>query len=344
MTAEASKIICCGNPACKVAESGKCIEGLDTASCPNYGKTPGSNPDVSHEVETAPAVAAISFSTAQKLTVPEAVSLLRKRKSRVIAIVGPHDAGKTSLIASIHDLFQEGAIGDIEFASSSTLHAFEAASHDSRMESGRESPSTERTQRGRVGFYHLDVGHNETQECITLLLGDRAGEEYLEAADDIELVHDLEEIRRADVINLLADGQRLLDPGARHNVISQIERILQALQGAGVISGRQRLALVMTKLDSVRDSENAKNSERAFQDFSKLEENVKARYASVFESINSFKVAASPKSTTISPGAGISELLGYWLLPRQCQSVAMPAPIVPARAIGRLTLRRNKRG
>lgn len=344
MTAEASKHICCGNPACKVADTGKCIEGLDTVICPNYGKTPGSLPDVSHEAESVPVVAAIAFSTAQKLTVPEAIGLLRKRQSRVIAIIGPHDAGKTSLIASIHDLFQDGPIDSIEFAASSTLHAFEAASHDSRMESGRESPDTQRTQRGGVGFYHLDVGHNETQECITLLLGDRAGEEYLEAADDIDLVQDLEEIRRADVITLLADGQRLLDAGARHNVIAQIERILQAFQGADVISGRQRLSLVMTKLDSVHDSKIAKDAERAFQDFSKLEANVKARYASVFESINSFKVAASPKSTTVSPGAGVSELLSCWLLPRQCQSVAMPVPVVPARAIGRLTVKRKNRG
>lgn len=344
MTAEASKIICCGNPTCKVAESGKCMEGLETSICPNYGKTPGSLPDVSDEVEVIPVVAAIAFSTAQKLTVAEAIGLLRKHQSRVIAIIGPHDAGKTSLIASIHDLFQEGPIGSIEFAASSTLHSFEAASHDSRMESGRESPDTQRTQRGGVGFYHLDVGHNETQECITLLLGDRAGEEYLEAADDIDLVQDLEEIRRADVITLLADGQRLLDAGSRHNVIAQIERILQAFQGADVISGRQRLALVMTKLDSVQDFMIAKDAERAFQDFSKLEANVKARYASVFESISSFKVAASPKSSTVSPGTGVSDLLSCWLLPRQCQSVAVSVPIVPARAIGRFTVRRNSRG
>lgn len=337
--------ICCGNPACRVADSGKCIEGLETATCPNYGKTPGSLPDISQEEEQAPAaVTAIVFSTAQKLTVPEAVGLLRKRQSRVIAIIGPHDAGKTSLIASIHDLFQEGPIGDFEFAASSTLHAFEAASHDLRMESGRESPDTQRTQRGGVGFYHIDVGHSDTQECISLLLGDRAGEEYLEAADDIDMVQDLEEIRRADVITLLADGQRLLDAGARHNVIAQIERILQALQGAGIISSRQRLALVMTKLNSVKDSENTKDAERAFRDFNKLEENVKVRYASVFESINSFKVAASPKSATVSSGTGISELLSCWLLPRHCQSVAVSVPIVPARAIGRFTVKRNSRG
>ena len=344
MTAESPKTICCGNPACRVADTGKCIEGLETAICPSYGKPPGSLADDLHEAELTPEVAALVFSSAQKLTIPESIDLLRKRQSRVVAIIGPHDAGKTSLIASIHDLFQEGPIGSFEFAASSTLHAFEAASHDSRMESGRESPNTDRTQRGGVGFYHLDVGHNKTQECITLLLGDRAGEEYLEAADDIALAQELEEVGRSDVITLLADGMRLLDAGDRHNVVSQIERILQALQDAKVITGRQRLVLVMTKLDSVQDAKDAKGGSRALQDFSKLEADVIRKYASVFESINSFLIAASPKSTTFKPGKGVSELLSFWLMPRKCQSVELPVHIVPARAIGRLSLRGNKGG
>lgn len=344
MTTEAPITICCGNPSCRVAETGKCVEGLETAICPNYGKAPGSLVNDLHKAEPIPEVATIIFSSAQKLTIPETVELLRKHQSVVVAIIGPHDAGKTSLIASIHDLFQEGPIGSFEFAASSTLHAFEAASHDSRMESGRESPNTVRTQRGGVGFYHFDVGHNKTQECITLLLGDRAGEEYLEAADDIELVQELEEVGRADVITLLADGMRLLDAGDRHNVISQIERILQALQDASVLTRRQRLVLVMTKLDSVLDAVDSRGAARALQDFTKMEVNVMRKYASMFESINSFQIAASPKSRTLMPGKGVSELLSCWLMPIKCPSVALPVHIVPARAIGRLTVRRKSNG
>jgi GTPase SAR1 family protein len=342
MITDAPETIRCGNPACRVADTGKCIEGLETAICPSYGKAPDSLVNDLHDAEPPTEVAAIVFSLAQKLTIPETIELLRKRQSRVVAIIGPHKAGKTSLIASIHDLFQEGPIGSFEFAASSTLHAFEEASHDSRMESGRESPDTKRTQRGGVGFYHLDIGHNKTQECITLLLGDRAGEEYLEAADDIELMQELEEVERADVITLLADGMRLLDVGDRHNVISQIERILQVLQDANVLTGRQKLVLVMTKLDTVQDAKDDKVAARALQDFSKLKTDVMRKYTSVFESINSFQIAASPKSKTLMPGEGMTELLSCWLMPRKCQTVDLPVHIVPTRAIGRLALRRKK--
>lgn len=333
MTIEASETVCCGNPACKVAETGKCIEGLEVQTCPNYGKTPGSIDDAAPFENEASTVTSVVFSGGQKLTVSEAIGLLRKRSSRVIAIIGPHDAGKTSLIACLYELFQEGPIGGIEFATSSTLHAFEAACHDTRMESGRETPETERTKRGGVGFYHLEVG--KTQDYITLLLGDRAGEEYLEGSDDITMVYDFSEICRADVITLLVDGDRLINLESRHNVIARIERILQALDGAKVISSRQRLALVLTKLDAIRDSPD---SERAILDFSKLEANIRARYTNVFTSIEPFEVAASPKSTSANLGHGVEALLSCWLMPQQCPIMVMPDAVVPARAIGRLTI------
>jgi len=52
--------------------------------------------------------------------------------SCVVAIIGPTDAGKTSLIASLYDLLQEGPVAGIGFARSLTLHAFEQACHDAR--------------------------------------------------------------------------------------------------------------------------------------------------------------------------------------------------------------------
>src|SRR5258708_13883849 len=65
---------------------------------------------------------------------------------RLIVVAGPVGAGKTTLIATLHDLFQTGKVGDYAFAWSTTLPAFEARCHLSRIHSHRAVPETEHTK------------------------------------------------------------------------------------------------------------------------------------------------------------------------------------------------------
>src|ERR1700687_5493259 len=94
----------CANTECRVAESGTCIEGLELKNCPHYGKTPTTEKTVA---ETQPADKGESenrddvlLPSAARLVVGEVNSVLRTGDSRVIATIGPHRAGKTSLIAA----------------------------------------------------------------------------------------------------------------------------------------------------------------------------------------------------------------------------------------------------
>ena len=104
-----------------------------------------------------------------------------------------------------------------------------------------------RTPRGEVRFYHLEIGKRATTENISLLLGDRAGEEYRELADDPSRAVSLAELARADSLTVLVDGERLLDAGARHNLHSEIILMLQGLRAGagawrlppGIISGNE---------------------------------------------------------------------------------------------------------
>lgn len=326
-------IITCSNPDCRVGETGKCIEGLELAVCQNYGKAVEEVEKV--ELEGGSNTSTVTLPVATKLNTTVATRLLRQSECNVIAIIGPHDAGKTSLIASMYDLFQEGPVNGVEFASSSTLHAFEQACHDARAASQRAKPHSERTPRGSVKFYHLGVREAAAADGITLIFGDRSGEDYRDAADDFSIAHDFCEVVRADTITILVDGERLLDIGERHNVRSDIELIVQALVEAEVVLHKPKIALVLTKIDSVNKSPDMKRVEH---DFDILQESLSSKFDKHFSCVEPFKVAASPKHEGIERGTGLPQLLDYWLLPSENQWPTCKPQLTSTRMIGRLTV------
>lgn len=313
--------IVCANPDCQVAKDGKCVEGFELRACPHYGHHPEEVDDEETASEQPATDTAVGLPGADTLTPEQVERLLRSGDTRIIAIIGPSDAGKTSLIASLYDLFQEGPVAGIDFARSRSLHAFEHACHDARVASRRGVPHINRTPRGEVRFYHLDIGGGLAGDALALALGDRAGEEYRGAADDTSVVASFPEVQRADSLTLLVDGERLLDTGARHNLRHEITMILQALvDGDGAKIG-QRLALVLTKIDAVQASHG---SERAQADFIALLASLRRLFGVVFPNIEAFQIAASPKTDAISRGTGIPELLKFWL------GAATASPTLPS--------------
>lgn len=326
-------MVVCANPDCQVAENGKCVEGFELNACPHYGHFPNAIDEEETVADAFEGDTAVGLPGADTLTPEQAARLLRAGETRIIAVIGPSDAGKTSLIASLYDLFQEGSVAGTNFAGSQSLHAFEHACHDARAASRRGVPHINRTPRGEVRFYHLDVGGGAAGDALALALADRAGEEYRGAADDTSVVAAFPEIRRADSLTLLVDGERLLDAGARHNLRHEITMILQALIDGGGVKTGQRLAIVLTKIDSVQASPE---SERAEADFRALCTKLERLFGAVFSSMKAFRIAASPKTNVVARGTGIPDLFRFWL------GAATAPPTLPssrpafARAFARL--------
>ncbi|WP_211441234.1 TRAFAC clade GTPase domain-containing protein [Collimonas humicola] len=332
-----SVMLICANPGCRVAENGRCIEGIDLAACPHYGRELESHSEVgSDETEIVDGPLGVALVGAGTLTLAETSRLLRTGDARVIAIVGPSDAGKTSLIASLYDLFQEGALSGIEYARSQTLHAFEHTCHDARAASRRGTPHMNRTPRGEVRFYHLELGGGLAGDKLILALGDRAGEEYRETTDDASMVDAFPEIRRADSLTVLIDGKRLLDLGARHNLRSEITMILQAFVDGGAIQAYHRLALVLTKIDIVQES---LHHARAAADFDSLSAHIRRIFGHAFSVIETFKVTASPETDALERGAGIPDLLSFWLKPTFARTQSLTTIAPARRAFARLVAR-----
>lgn len=325
----------CDNPDCRVAQDGRCIEGQDLAACTHYGKALVivERPTSTTITQPPPGV---RLPGAEALTRDEAQTLLRDQPCNVIALVGPFDSGKTSLIAGAYDLFQYGPVGGYTFAGSSTLRSFELACHDTRRASKRKAPKMERTPTGDATYFHLDLVASGCRDKRAALLANRSGEDYMDAQSDPALANGYVELHRADVLTILADGERLLDLGLRHQVRNDICLTLRAFQETGATRPWQRLAVVLTKLDAVFKDEA--NTERALQFYEGIVQDVRDQFVEHFIEIQSFRVAASPQYAKATRGTGMADLLGYWMSPPAClQPVKVPSVIpIPARSFGRL--------
>lgn len=324
--------ISCANRECRVADTGKCVEGFELNACPHYGCEPEAA-DVPDQTESEDDTSGLRLPGADTLTLEGASRILRARDARVIAIIGPKGAGKTSLIASLYDLLQEGPVAEAEFARSETLHAFEMACHDARTASRRDEPDMERTPLGQVRFYHLDLVGGAAGDGLAFLLGDRAGEEYRSAADDAANLPSFPEVGRADTVTVLVDGQRLLDTGARHNLKSEIMLMFQALLDGGALGFGQHLVLVLTKLDAIHASAHR---ERAEADFASLERQFRRAFADTFGEIATCRIAASPKTEVAPRGMGVSDVLTLWAAPAADQPASPPNAPAPTRVFARL--------
>ena len=304
----------CNNSDCRVADTEACVDGFALDLCPRYMRNVDVN-DAAATDEEEPSDGGVEYTpllSADTLTPPQASELLCMGEARVIAILGPLNSGKTSLIASLYDLFQEAPVAGIAFSRSRTLHAFERACHDARSPSRRAEPDMNRTPRGGVRFYHLEVGGGAAGHGLSLILGDRSGEEYREVADDASIAETFPEVLRADSLTVLVDGEKLLDTGARHNLRSEVLLMLQALHDGGGLRLGSRLALVLTKLDAVRDSPHA---ERVARDFDALLNRVRERLGKALSVVEPFRTAALPKTEALKRGTGVADLLSFWLQP-----------------------------
>ncbi|MBW4976456.1 hypothetical protein KZZ08_22865 [Roseovarius mucosus] len=303
----------CANRECRIAQGGKCIEGHDDlAKCPFYGREPEETDDEQDDdgQDAADAFDGLHLPVGLPLDKGGADKILAMLPSRMIGVIGVHDSGKTSVIAGLYDLFQLGAVSGSTFAGSSTLQGFEFICHDARVASDRGEPHSERTKRGEVQFYHIDMLLNGMLQ--SLLIADRSGEEYEEVADLAANAADMFELRRADVITILVDGRRLASPSDRADVMGSIPLIIMGMVENGAFLRKPNLAIVLTKDDAVQASPR---KDRVEQDFRAITDGVRDKFADYFGEFGSFVTCASPAETNVVRGKGLDELLGFWMKP-----------------------------
>lgn len=321
----AAQSVRCTNAECNLAVDGRCVEGFAIEECPHVSTLEVDDIEEIDDAEPAREEArTLPLPLGQALARDVASSLQRRRSSRAVAIVAPNDAGKTSLIASVYDLLQNGPVDNVSFAGSSTLIGFERICHDARTSSKRGLPHTERTSAGAdATFFHLDMRPADGK-LVSLFIADRSGEDYLAAADDLTRAAGFFELRRADVLTVLVNGEHLATSAQRHETKAITPQIVAALVEAGSVRSGCRLAVVLTKRDVVLASPNAS---RVDTDFSELVDGIIEDHRGDFAAVERFMVAASPRElANVHRGEGVDRLLRFWLDP---VAAAAPEPAHP---------------
>jgi len=309
----------CPNPDCKVAETGKCVEGFPVGECPHHLKTVSSesSPDAS-SIETVQEQASetnlseTSIASGEILSIDEATDILRRGLTRVMTVIGPNKSGKTTLGISLYDVFQHGPFDRWRFSGSMTLPAFEKRCHHARSECGNATPDTQRTSLSDgLGFLHLALHCSESGR-VDLLISDRSGEFYSAIADNRENCNSLHEVARADHVLFLVDGEKLASD-ERHGVINDARMMIATLMEGKVLGVGQRVGIVLTKYDLVFSSELKERVERDFTSFvNKLEET----YGASLAEIKAFKIAARSETDTIKTCYGVLDILEQTLQQR----------------------------
>lgn len=248
----------CSNPDCNFDTTGLCVEGFsESTDCPNtelYKDVQLVSPDSMTEnsedkVNDEPLSTKIKMQGQTPLTYIEAAYQLKQSGGKVIALVGPVGVGKTTLISSIYEQFHKNNESTYTFGGSKTLFAFEHLCHSARITSGHTTIQTARTSASDgVKFYHLALKDHSSKRS-DLLLSDRAGESFQEAANNTNLCSELLEIERADLILFLVDSEKLGGSKTRHITRRNTTKIIKSFQDAHIISPHTNCCIVLTKFD-----------------------------------------------------------------------------------------------
>lgn len=299
----------CGNSDCNFDEDGVCVEDQDPEICRfrsgrvMIADVEGDFPDkdeggaAGHTEDEEGAIDreagrdgegdfdGIHLPSGLRLDTADCRALREVGPTRVVSILAPKDAGKTSLIAGLYGLFLDGVADGFSYSGSTTLYGLERLCHLSRAASNRTVNDMVRTRRAEgLGFYHLSI--DRLGRRLGLLLADRPGETVREAAHGIQTAAALTELPSAEIIAYLIDGALLLEPATRHLAQSDAEAILETIAAAGQFAQRPRLALVLTKADRVEAA-------GVGQRFDQIVDALTRRFEDRFAEIVAFRTAAN---------------------------------------------------
>jgi hypothetical protein len=231
----------CGNQDCFVHEGESCPLGaLPVEACQGWLACAELDDDMSHvEIEAA---VNVPWSGAA-LGTNDLFNLFSRRRPVMIAVLGAHDTGKTTmLVGSYLSMMKGSTLGGASFSGSKTLEAWESLAAWVRLEKGSPSfpPHTPRGT-GRVpGLLHVAL-RNSQNAHRDVVFTDAPGEWFSSWAvnEDAEDAKGAQWIAaNADAFMIVADSKRLAgsERGTARNELRQlVERLGRHARGRPVV-------------------------------------------------------------------------------------------------------------
>jgi len=177
--------------------------------------------------------------------------LAARGRPRIVGVVGPRDAGKTTCLAVFYTLLlRSGRIGERPMSGSYTLTGWEGIARYTRWAPGRPPtfpPHTTSYATRQPGLLHVAVRDHGHQRDVFLTdapgewFTDWARNEGSSAAEGARWI-----ARHSDAFLLFVDTERLADPARRGEARNHFQLLLERL--AQIADGRP-LLLVRSKCD-----------------------------------------------------------------------------------------------
>lgn len=163
----------------------------------------------------------------------EATSLMTRRHTTMVGILGLPDSGKTACLVSAYLLLAKGGFAGYDFADSATLMAFEQISRGSRHwtegdEPGQLTTHTEMADDRQAGFLHLRLRRQKDDRFFDMLVPDLPGEwskALIDKADSDRFAF----FGSASVIWLMVDGRAFANPKSKGYATYRAEMLVERL-------------------------------------------------------------------------------------------------------------------
>ncbi|NDV88597.1 hypothetical protein GTW51_17995 [Aurantimonas aggregata] len=248
-----------------------------------------------------------------------------------ISLVRDVKSGKSTLISALYASFCKGPLAEYSFKSSYTLTAFARLHHSALVRSERDIPTTPRTSRQDVGFFHLNVVGPGGEQHI--MIADRSGEDFREARRNTDLIPNLWELQMADRVCFILDAGRMVNPETRTGYKREFKQQIWALLNNNAVAPGSTLEILSTKLDQLAP---AGHSIPDLDELGEFERAVVSEFGQAGHRVDVRRICALPRSNYAVGILGLEDLLRGWSHEKPA-GVALPLPAVaPARWIDQM--------
>lgn len=281
----------------------------------------GNQPDQCEERLRAADSDFVSTPSGLELDGEGASAILRRDWARVIILAGGVKSGKTTLIASLYQQFQNGPFASHNFAGSETLHAWERYCHPSRTASMASQADTDRTRlEPNFVFVHLRLRpFNADGAATDYLFSNVSGELFEAMRDNPEECARAGSLSRADRFLLLLDGDKLASPDTRASVIADARTLVRRLLDTGALGAAVPIDLLASKWDQVAKA----GVEPILTEILDRLVSALRTHSTPPQSVAWYRLAARPATAEQAP-VGLSDVLSRCFEVRRV--VARPAP------------------
>jgi energy-coupling factor transporter ATP-binding protein EcfA2 len=285
------------------------LEGIDPDSCPHHFYLTEDNLNEHELEENTEKISYQRLFTGLALTISETRAITERAECERVFIIGESGSGKTSLLATIFDLFQMGPIDDNWFAGSYTQPGFEERCHRARVVSQADVPHAEKTISKDFNFLHLAVKRKNliTRPAINFLLSDISGERLQQARDSSSAMTDLNIIKSTSNIVYIIDGEKLSQIAEKHVVLFNAKSFIQRALDEQIFNNETELTIIVSKWDILLNS--------PFDFDKEIVGSINMQFKLRLKKLNFLKLAARPISADagLKFGFGVKELLNHWI-------------------------------